>query len=520
MSRFLDGQPVTARPPSTAYVLRKFVRRHRQGVVAAAAGVCLLVAALIISLLYWRQSHVYAQKLEAANQLAIETVKSLTHNVDKNLRGFKLVDQEVPERTTPLQRARIETADLLAKIGIYLNQIGVSPKEQEKWFKRANEEFASLHAELSWPLSISYATSLDRAASVAGSLGNWAEAVALHRQNIQLLEDYLQGHDTPDHVQQLGLSYNTLALCESRVENTTKAIDLLEQAKNITKAHKAALGMAYHTRNKDGDLERAIQLFRQSQSNMELATALNNLALAQENRGDLDEADSTSRAAIDAIEKVLNGNRRDQAALRTAIMVYHNAGKRHFIFSKDFESATEMYEHAVENAIAARKLGPSILSDRLYVFAYLGLAECRMAQDKFIEAEKYWDRALEGLEYQPALRDKWWLYFTTRRIRCIAAGGPETALTLMEKLPLRDVTVKYGIPEADTLFTVAELYSIAAGENDANEPLLERAFDAIQQLQTQQLLSEDHLESFANDSGFRALRESGMLDDILAKPSQ
>ncbi len=46
VSRALDDEPVTARPPSTSYLLRKFVRRHRRGVVSAAAGIVLAVLAL------------------------------------------------------------------------------------------------------------------------------------------------------------------------------------------------------------------------------------------------------------------------------------------------------------------------------------------------------------------------------------------------------------------------------------------------------------------------------------------
>ena len=42
--RHLDHQPVLASPPSTLYRVRKFVRRHRFGVAAAAALVVLLIA--------------------------------------------------------------------------------------------------------------------------------------------------------------------------------------------------------------------------------------------------------------------------------------------------------------------------------------------------------------------------------------------------------------------------------------------------------------------------------------------
>jgi serine/threonine protein kinase len=48
LERHLEGEPVAARPPSTAYRLRKFVRRHRPAVVASGAVLLMLVAAAAV----------------------------------------------------------------------------------------------------------------------------------------------------------------------------------------------------------------------------------------------------------------------------------------------------------------------------------------------------------------------------------------------------------------------------------------------------------------------------------------
>ncbi|MEO6005016.1 MAG: serine/threonine-protein kinase, partial [Opitutus sp.] len=47
LQHYLRDEPVTARPPSTIYTLRKFVRRHRVGVTAASAVVSVIVIGLI-----------------------------------------------------------------------------------------------------------------------------------------------------------------------------------------------------------------------------------------------------------------------------------------------------------------------------------------------------------------------------------------------------------------------------------------------------------------------------------------
>src|SRR5262249_26348199 len=47
VERYLTSQPIVARAPSAAYRARKFVRRHRWGVAAAAAVVLALIVAVV-----------------------------------------------------------------------------------------------------------------------------------------------------------------------------------------------------------------------------------------------------------------------------------------------------------------------------------------------------------------------------------------------------------------------------------------------------------------------------------------
>ena len=48
LQRFLDNEPVTARPPSAGYRIRKFVTRHRAGVAAAAAILALIIGSALV----------------------------------------------------------------------------------------------------------------------------------------------------------------------------------------------------------------------------------------------------------------------------------------------------------------------------------------------------------------------------------------------------------------------------------------------------------------------------------------
>ena len=49
MQRYLNDEPIMARPPSATYQLRKFARRHRRMMAAVAAVFAVLVAGVAIS---------------------------------------------------------------------------------------------------------------------------------------------------------------------------------------------------------------------------------------------------------------------------------------------------------------------------------------------------------------------------------------------------------------------------------------------------------------------------------------
>ncbi len=66
IERHLAGETVSARPPTAAYVLRKFIRRHRTGVLAGGAVVLALLAGLTAStMLYLREKAALLRALEA-----------------------------------------------------------------------------------------------------------------------------------------------------------------------------------------------------------------------------------------------------------------------------------------------------------------------------------------------------------------------------------------------------------------------------------------------------------------------
>ncbi len=68
IDRYLGGRPIRARPDSRGYRMRKFVRRHRLGVVAAGIGLFGLLAGLAIAVWQADRAYVAARAAEEARQ--------------------------------------------------------------------------------------------------------------------------------------------------------------------------------------------------------------------------------------------------------------------------------------------------------------------------------------------------------------------------------------------------------------------------------------------------------------------
>ncbi len=72
IQRHLSDEPVLARAPSTIYRLNKFLRRHKSEAVAA-VGIALIICAVIVALLMWRQKRQERDKAELTRHRSILT---------------------------------------------------------------------------------------------------------------------------------------------------------------------------------------------------------------------------------------------------------------------------------------------------------------------------------------------------------------------------------------------------------------------------------------------------------------
>ena len=95
VSRHLNNEPVTAGPPSMLYSFKKFVRRNRIGVSAAAATFLTLTSGVIISTWQWREAR---SAKEAAIQSKVEAQESREIAIQEREKAIEAAKMEKEQR--------------------------------------------------------------------------------------------------------------------------------------------------------------------------------------------------------------------------------------------------------------------------------------------------------------------------------------------------------------------------------------------------------------------------------------
>jgi len=123
LQRFLDGRPITARPPSGAYRARKFARRHRVGVAAAAVGLAALVAGVAVDGARVRAERDRAERAAMRAERTADFLASLFDSSDPNgaspdsLTARDLLDAGAAQAREDLADEPVVLAQMLTTMG-------------------------------------------------------------------------------------------------------------------------------------------------------------------------------------------------------------------------------------------------------------------------------------------------------------------------------------------------------------------------------------------------------------------
>ncbi|MEN8007957.1 MAG: serine/threonine-protein kinase [Candidatus Krumholzibacteriota bacterium] len=364
IKRHLNFEPVSAGPPSGAYKVKKFIRRHRSGVVAASIGLAAIllgIAGTTTGLVRAIRAEKHALQeaetarkvsdflvdifevsdpdqakgntitareildqgsLRVADELAGEpmTQSRLMNTIGKVYQNLGLYEEAAPQLESALELRRsasgeddVVSAGMLADLGdLYIDKGRYDDAET-----MLTEALAVMDRHGDQADNLKLALSINELASVYRRKGKYDLAEPLYNRALAIRMVAL-GPDDPE----VARSYNSLAILNWNRGNYGEAERLYKQALGLwEKAYgtnhsdvakgKNNLALLYHQQDRFADAEpiyrEAAEIYQRvlGPDHPRLAQALNNLALCHQEQEQLDEADPLFRRALEIREKVL-----------------------------------------------------------------------------------------------------------------------------------------------------------------------------------------------------------------------
>lgn len=500
--RYQKNEPISARPESTGYLVRKFIQRNQTVVSAIAAIMIVLIATAIFSLYQARITDIERQKTEQVNAFLQEMLASPNPYEDGlDVKVIDILDRTAERIDEELNNQPGVQASVRRTLGITYRELGDVEKAhsqlsqaldiQNQLLDPPNAELSETQAEFAKTVqlqgnyetadsllnlayisdlelfgreSMTIAARLGDLGSVQWDMGNFEEAESLLRESLQL-EQQLR---PPNH-EKVAASMGNLATLLSSQGKSEEALELYRRELDIYRTnypndqHPSIPQALSHIGVILDDLEqyeealpnheRALELFRElkGEDHPDVVYAMNNLASVMTKMGDMEEALIMQEDAAVLYRDIFGPDHPNLG------IQYNNIA-----FTKrnmgDLEGAKESYRQAIKTWQAGLPPGHPFLA-----YGYHNLASVLLTQNRPGDALPYFENAYEI------------------RTEHLAPDNPERAMTTSM---LGDCLVSLG------------------RENEAESLLIEGYLGLLQsrgENHTTTKEAEDRLKNFLND---------------------
>ena len=325
LRRYLRYEPISARPDSVSYRLRKYVRRHRVGVAVAAGLLVLLAGFSVIQAIQLRR---ITRERDRADRIAefmtgVFKVSDPNERVGATVTARELLDKAAKDIDTGLSKDPELQARMMQIMGRAYSDLGFYSRAQ-LLFERSikigksvagpeNRETLSTKYELSWVLF---------------EQGHLAEAESLQREVFDAQRRIL-GADDPDTLRTMAQLANTLSeegrLAEAEklgreVLEKRKRLLGLEASETLSSRTNLSSYLAYEGKLAEAEkLDREtleIQLRVFGSENLNTIISMANLAEDERLLGRYEEAESLFRQTLGLQGRVLGPDQPETAETR------------------------------------------------------------------------------------------------------------------------------------------------------------------------------------------------------------
>lgn len=308
LRRYLRGEPVLARPPSTGYRLRKLARRHKGALAAGVALLTSLALGATVSTIGFLRAE------ENAAEAAAEAARAEAVNafLTQMLRAADPVSGDGPETTVRevLDAASAEVDDgaladqplveasVRRAIGGSYMQLGLY-EEAEKQFSVASRLLEEQGGEPALRVE-----ALDELGQVARRQGRLSDAEALYTAALSLADSAGFSVDGGEGEELVNGVRSDLALTFQNMDRLDEAAEILEE---LAASHRRLLPV--------DDLDRA--------------TTLNNLAMVKSSAGEVDEAIGLFEETLRSLRAAVGPSHLFVAAVMESIGSLHQRAGRY-----------------------------------------------------------------------------------------------------------------------------------------------------------------------------------------------
>ena len=336
IERYLRNEPVSARPPTATYLLRKLVHRHRAGFAGAAIALAAVVLGIVgtsVGLVRARQAEQRAVAEAAAARQAQSEVKQVAdflvdlfaindpgETLGNTVTARELLDRGAVEIRDRLAEQPLTRARLMDTMAVAYRQLGL-PKPAVPLIEEALDARQSdLGPE--HPDTVQSRVELGRLYWLAG---RYEEAQSTLEEALAQRERAL-GREHPDVAEvldHLGSVYNVQASWEPAREALTRALSIRESAFGAGSLEAAAslddLGVLLLDQGEYGDaivyLQRALDIRERllGSHHPEVATTCNGLGIALDREDQPEAAQEMHQRALAIREKVFGADSPDVA---------------------------------------------------------------------------------------------------------------------------------------------------------------------------------------------------------------
>lgn len=327
--RFLRSEVVLASPPSTAYRVRKFIRRHRFGVAAGSAVVLALVAGVIgtgwMAIVAEREKEAAVAARKDAEEISEFQSKMLEQIIPQYV-GVRLRDDLAERFEQSLSKGELPEADLAARRDHFQNDLRevnftsvAADLVDRTILTPAIEAVDAQFADR--PLTA--ADLRETLATIYEGLGKPKIAIELQRGILETRRKLLPG-DSPKIVRALNNS-SILMMAEQRYDEGEATVrEALERSKRylspddpLSMRALTNLGAILDARGKFKEakevLKQAVEVRQRvhGPDGSDTLTAKANLAGTLQSLGEFDEAEQLHREVLAARRRVLGNEHRD-----------------------------------------------------------------------------------------------------------------------------------------------------------------------------------------------------------------